>query len=217
MKNPLASARYADVAATLALLLAVSGGGVAMANHLKVRSGDIVNGQVKTPDLHKRAVTSAKIKPKAVTAGKRAAGPQVRVQESAIGSGYPIPTNTGTTIAFNIQDFDTGGLWSPAAPDRLRIKRAGTYLLVGDGVWNSQPGGTERNLCIRAQTSGGSYLDGACRRDVPNGSWTLSQHLPLVTQLDKGDEVRLRAFHDRGVTANLLTPRLSAVWLGPQK
>lgn len=215
MKNPLTGARYANVAATLALLLAVSGGGVAMANHLKVRSGDIVNGQVKTADLHKRTVTSGKIKGKAVTAGKRAAGPQAAASWFEIGSGYPVPTGAGTTILFNHQDFDTGGLWSPTAPGLLRIKRPGTYLLLGSGSWNNQGGGTQRNLCLRVTTSAGGFKDHVCRTDVPNAGLGLSQSLPLVSRLDRGDVVRLIAYHDRGVEANLLSPYLSGVWLNP--
>lgn len=62
---------YANVVATLALFVAVSGGGFAIASHLTVRSSDIVknavrskhikNGQVQTADLAGSAVTSGKL------------------------------------------------------------------------------------------------------------------------------------------------------------
>jgi hypothetical protein len=45
---------------TVALVLAI-GVGPSVASHLKVRSSDIVNGQVKTPDLHKYDVTNQKL------------------------------------------------------------------------------------------------------------------------------------------------------------
>ena len=51
--------RYANVTSTLALIVALSGTAYA-AN--TVRSGDIVNGQVKRADLAKDAVTSGKVK-----------------------------------------------------------------------------------------------------------------------------------------------------------
>ncbi|HSV37702.1 MAG TPA: hypothetical protein VLI04_02980 [Nocardioidaceae bacterium] len=50
---------YANVAATLALAVSLSGTAYAAAT---IRSGDIVDGQVKTRDLAKNAVKSAKVK-----------------------------------------------------------------------------------------------------------------------------------------------------------
>jgi hypothetical protein len=50
---------YANVMATLAFLIAVAGGTAYAAN--TVFSTDIVNGEVKTPDLATNAVTSGKI------------------------------------------------------------------------------------------------------------------------------------------------------------
>lgn len=46
---------YANVMSTIAALLAFAGGAVAYASHLEVKSSDIVNGQVKTKDLNRRA------------------------------------------------------------------------------------------------------------------------------------------------------------------
>jgi hypothetical protein len=56
---------YANVTATIALLLALGGGGAYAASKLKknsVTSAAIRNGQVKTKDLAKNAVVSSKIK-----------------------------------------------------------------------------------------------------------------------------------------------------------
>lgn len=52
----------AMIVAGVALFVALGGGGFAVASHLVVRSSDIVNGEVKTPDLATDAVTSAKVK-----------------------------------------------------------------------------------------------------------------------------------------------------------
>lgn len=67
---------YANVAATLALVVAIGGsGGAAYAvSKNSVRSTHIVNGQVKTKDLAKRAVKSPKIAPNAVNGSKIANG-----------------------------------------------------------------------------------------------------------------------------------------------
>ena len=51
----------ATVMAALALVVALTGGGVAVAAHLEVRSSDIVDGQVKTVDLGPDAATGNKV------------------------------------------------------------------------------------------------------------------------------------------------------------
>lgn len=59
MKRVFGNGRYANVTATLALIVAL--GGTAYAANT-IRSSDIVNGQVKRVDLANNAVTSSKVK-----------------------------------------------------------------------------------------------------------------------------------------------------------
>jgi hypothetical protein len=59
MKRPRPRITYANVASTLALFLALSGG-VAFAAS-RIHSGDIAPGAVRSSDLHQRAVTSGKL------------------------------------------------------------------------------------------------------------------------------------------------------------
>ena len=49
---------YANVMATLAVLLGLAGGAVAYASHLEVKSSDIVNGAVKSEDLANSATVN---------------------------------------------------------------------------------------------------------------------------------------------------------------
>jgi hypothetical protein len=68
---------YANVAATVALILAIGGGTVYAAIHLSknsVKSKSIAPGAVKTSDLGKNAVTSPKIKDGGVTGADIAPG-----------------------------------------------------------------------------------------------------------------------------------------------
>ncbi len=60
---------YANVTATLALVLAVGGGGVAyaVASKNSVNSAAIINGQVKRPDLAGSAVNGAKVADNSLT------------------------------------------------------------------------------------------------------------------------------------------------------
>jgi hypothetical protein len=52
---------YANVMATIAAFLALGGGGIALADHLTVRSSDIVDGQVKKPDVGTQQVGSSEL------------------------------------------------------------------------------------------------------------------------------------------------------------
>jgi hypothetical protein len=63
---------YANVVATIALFVALSTGGAYAAN--TIFSSDIVDGEVKTPDIASAAVTAAKLRPGAVGTDKIADG-----------------------------------------------------------------------------------------------------------------------------------------------
>lgn len=84
---------YANVSATLALVVALSGTAYA-AN--TVRSKDIVNGQVKTADLGRNAVATNKIKKNAVTTS--------RIKSGAVA---PDDLNPATFPHFVVSDYDS--------------------------------------------------------------------------------------------------------------
>jgi hypothetical protein len=74
----------AMVVAVIALFAALTGSAVALRGHNKVKSDDIKNGQVKTQDLHKRAVTPSRMH---VTRSARVVG--------AVATGSATPTALG--------------------------------------------------------------------------------------------------------------------------
>jgi hypothetical protein len=65
MRGTLSHLTYANVVATLALLIAVGGGAAYAAN--TISSSDIINGEVRTPDIHTAAVTSTKVANESLT------------------------------------------------------------------------------------------------------------------------------------------------------
>lgn len=77
---------YANVASTLALFLALSGGVAYAAN--EIRSGDLAPGAVHTVDIHKRAVTSGKLAVGAVRGNQIAEGSvgSTQIASGSIGS-----------------------------------------------------------------------------------------------------------------------------------
>jgi hypothetical protein len=108
---------YANVVATLALVLAVGGGTVYAALHLgknSVKSKNIAKGAVQTPDLGTDAVTGPKVKDGAIAAediqdgvipqleadvtGSAAAGPQGGINTATTS---PLPLSGTTTFTPN--------------------------------------------------------------------------------------------------------------------
>ena len=106
---------YANVAATLALVLALGGGTVYAAAQLgknDVKSKNIAKGAVKKGDLGKNAVISSKVKNGEIKAGDIAAGVIPQIQADVTGSAtagpqdvvadddasVPIPLNGTTTF-----------------------------------------------------------------------------------------------------------------------
>ncbi|GAA1770547.1 hypothetical protein GCM10009795_015790 [Nocardioides hankookensis] len=104
---------FANVCSALALTIALGGGTAYAASTIK--SKDIVNGQVKTPDLGKNAVTSAKIR-----------NGQVRLADLAAGA------VTGTTVAdgtITLADLAAGTIPPPTTIGDGSI----TELQLADG------------------------------------------------------------------------------------
>ena len=86
LENLRAKVTRANVLSWIALVLAFTGG--AYANHLQVLSSDIVDGEVKTPDLATSAVTNSKIAASAVGNAKIATGAVTnsKIAASAVGN-----------------------------------------------------------------------------------------------------------------------------------
>lgn len=123
---------YANVVATLALVLAVGGGSVYAAVKLgknEVKSKNIANGAVKGKDLAKNAVTSKKVKDGSIAAGDLAAGVIPQIEANVTGSATggpqgginiagqtPLPLNGTTTFT-----PQTGEVAAVAAEARFTI------------------------------------------------------------------------------------------------
>jgi hypothetical protein len=128
---------YANVASTLALVVALSGGAYAAG---LVGTSQLKNGAVTAPKIAARAVTSQKLGPGAVVGGKIKTG---AVTSGKIADGSVAPSDLSgavhdeiaatrpafTHVANNtIQQVGP----TPVAVATLTFPRAGTYLVVGD-------------------------------------------------------------------------------------
>jgi hypothetical protein len=149
---------YANVVATLALFLALSGGAAYAVG--KIDSGDIAAGGVHTANLHKRAVTSGKLALGAVRSNQIATGSvgsdqiaagavrSAQIAAGAVGPGQIASAAIGSeqigraAVAPGNLQFPVSFLASPTAGSaRLPTGGEATPYPISGGTWTQHPGG----------------------------------------------------------------------------
>jgi hypothetical protein len=107
---------YANVMSTIAVFVAVSTGGAYAAN--TIFSSDIVDGEVKTPDLASEAVSGPKLKPSAVTTDRIAGGAVTtdRVKDNNLG-GRDVLDNSLKGVDIDESTLTNVGGGGPAGGD----------------------------------------------------------------------------------------------------
>lgn len=139
--------RLAAVGVVVALLLGIAAPVTAYA--LAIRSVDIVNGEVKTPDIGAAAVTTAKLKDAAVTTVKLKPGSvgPAQLQAGAVGSAQLQPASVG---ASQLQDQ---AITSPALQDGIVLPQhlapSAVTVKAFATIWHSGTSVTgNRNLTV---------------------------------------------------------------------
>lgn len=113
-----------------------------------------------------------------------------------------IPSDTATTISWDIEASDTANLHDSSDPTRLVIPpgQGGKYLIYGRAVWNNVSGGI-RSIYIRIGGLGGQILTGQM---IPgSGAQNGWQSVSTVHHLDPGDSVVFTVFQDSGAPLQL--------------
>lgn len=127
-----------------------------------------------------------------------------------------IPSGTTTTVSFDTEAADIGNMFDPAAPDRLTIPRAGTYVVSAGARFTSSDTGA-RVLFITV--TGHSFAAGAATPAGAYGGEAARLTASGVYRFAAGDIVQLRVFQNSGGALNLVGNdqqiALSAAWLGP--
>ena len=124
---------YANVIATLALVLAVGGGTVYAATHLgknSVKSKNIAKGAVKGADLGKNAVTAPKVKDGSIAAGDLAAGVIPKLRADVTGSAASGPRagiNANTTKPLPLTGTTT---FTPGAGEVSAVGAEGQFSIA---------------------------------------------------------------------------------------
>jgi hypothetical protein len=239
---------FANVVSVIALFFALGGAATIAATSVCtgglpcVNSDDIINGEVKNPDIGGSAVgtgkvldnslqgidiqdatltgadignntlTSANLADGAVTPAKVGTIPAARAKKS---SNQSIPTNAATALGFGAEDFDTAALHDLRAPNNRRLTApiSGVYQLSAGVTWAPNAAGL-RELQLRVSGTCCFAISGG-----PPSAGTTRQIVSDLLQLSAGDFVEAFAFQSGtggplDVAAGAQT-FLAMGWVGP--
>jgi hypothetical protein len=124
---------YANVTATLALFLVLSGGAAYAAS--KIQSSDLAHGAVRTSNLFRRAITSGKLAVGAVRTDQLAEG---SVGSEQIGAASVAPSNLKFPVSYTA---------SPTGGEAQLTTSPSSYPITG-GTWMQKTG--EVNIIVGA-------------------------------------------------------------------
>ena len=155
--------------------------------------------------------------------------PAVRVEHSnAINGGgvttQTIPNSSMTDVTFDVEVFDTDGMFDPATPTRLTIQTPGVYLVTGSVRWAENATGA-RALIIDWQPAPGEpdpCSPCTIAADTAPGAGALvgRQSVATTYRFAAGEAVILKAQQNSGAPLNLDNGgaqgvNMSAAWIAP--
>jgi hypothetical protein len=144
---------------------------------VNVPAGGDLTGVLPNPQIAPQAVGPAEL---AALPGAKARATLAQV----------IPDTDATKVAFDVEEFDSGGLFTKAQDDEgIHVTLTGTYHVVGHVYWQNNPNGV-RTLSV---TRNNASVASASVAPV-QGVATLQQVSGIV-RLSAGDVVSLQAFH----------------------
>jgi hypothetical protein len=145
------------IVAIAALIVAL--GGTAIAANT-IRSSDIVDGQVMTPDLHRGAVVPAKIS-------------RIPAVGLVRNSNLPVNPNTPNLVPFDAENFDTADMHNGTGY-LVKVPVAGIYQVTAHVSWlgtlsTTLPDGTECTIGLASGTPLESAAIGTSKGNCSHG------------------------------------------------
>lgn len=217
--TPLRSLRTQPLGA-FALVVALSGTAYAAGlPRNSVGTAQLQNGAVTSAKLKDKGVTKADLAPRAVTPAAVGVPLTVRVEmdQSAVAPTHA-PDDHFAAVPFEVERVDTGRLWTPSAPARIRIPRAGVWLLQAQASFTQSSAGVRTVAIASPATSAdpGDFLVSAVGAPSPSCCVT-SSPLSATVVLAAGETVGLQTYQNSGDDLNievLAGTWLSATYLG---
>jgi hypothetical protein len=161
-------------------------------------AGGDLTGTYPNPTIAAGAVTGAKLGPDSVDGYKLTGAAAARVARTS-GAGGNLNTGVFTPIIFT--NIDTGthaaDFWTPAAPDRFVIPKAGFHLIGGAAEIGPVSTGTRLLLALLAD-GGSEYARAECPI-IAGVSSARSPMVATVAPLVAGQYMQLCTWHDAGV------------------
>ncbi len=194
----------------IAVIALLASGGTATWAAATIGSAQVIDNSLRSRDIHNGQVRSPDIAPNAIGDRELAKVPAARVERH---SSVAIPTGAnGTAIPMLAETFDTQSMWSASDPSSIVIPRSGIYAVSGMGNVSAAIGGSMMTFQIRvlhadASISGFDFE----MTNSTSATGTPSSVLKLVA----GDKVRLVAMHLTGVNQFVSFAMLSVSWIGP--
>lgn len=143
--------------------------------------------------------------------------PTVRVSRDAAQS---LPNNTYDTIQWDVEDWDTNGIWSSTNNDQLFVRTAGKYTAQLSVGFAASTGGTIRGVAIVKNSTALVGTNEAFHQLIRNDQLTGIQIVSVsgTFSMTTSDYLTGQAFQDSGGSLNTSTsqsdePRLSMLWV----
>ncbi len=194
---------YANVASTLALVVALSGTAYAAAT---ITGADVVNNSLTGKDLKNNKVKSADVAGLSITDFALNGLPGARMENAQT----PLTVPDGATNVFpmDTEAYDTGNMYT-APNDVMTIRKSGTYLVTAGLAW----GEGDPNLQIKVRVNDAVSVAFADVRNQPDAH--IMQLVALV-RFQSGDQISLGTFTSTGPVAASNFTSINEVWLAAQ-
>ena len=156
------------------------------------------------------AIDGAKLADGAVDTGRLSSTiPAARVTNA---TDQTVGSAEAVTLAFDTETYDTRNLHSSSANSLLTAPEDGIYLLSAHVIWGADPDGFRR-LIFFVNGSGGVPLSEERVAASPTG--TTGMTTTVVTRLEAGDNVQLRALQTSAVALDASLAQFTMTWQAP--
>jgi hypothetical protein len=189
---------------------------------VKVKDATLTGAKIKDASLtgakiQDATLTGAKLADGAVTPAKFGGIPGARVRRVAA---FTVQDNVTAVLSYDTTDFNVGGAFSAAQPNRMTATVAGRYLITASVRWASNSAG-RRALALEVNGTAAQIARSNVSPFLQAGAaFNPEQTVETVYQLKAGDYVEVWAFQNSGGPLGLQSPvdngiTFSMVWIAP--